>query len=132
MLEESEVGGHLGRGLGDSAQEIEDLGVGFPAVGLAGDGERFVEAELPGDEPIEVADLGVVAAEQFEERGLRAGGPFAAAGPQGLEPVEQVLDVEGKVLGPEGGPFPDGGQLRRLEVGVGQTREAGVAFGKGA
>ena len=63
----------------------------------------------------------MVALEELEEGRLGAGGALAAAEPERLQPVGELLHVEPEVLHPEGGPLPDGGELRRLEVGVRQA-----------
>ena len=67
------------------------------------------------------AHLRVIALEQLEEARLGPGGALAAAQPEGLQPVHQLLDVEREVLHPQRGPLADGGELGRLEVGIGQA-----------
>ena len=47
--------------------------------------------------------------------------PLQPRKPQRLEPVAELLDVEREVLHPERRPLADGGELRRLEVGVGEA-----------
>src|SRR5213593_4133376 len=50
-----------------------------------------------------------------------------AAALEGVEPVEQLLRVEQELLHPQGDALPDGGELRRLEVGVREARQLAVA-----
>ncbi len=69
----------------------------------------------------------MVVAEQLEERRLGSRGALAAAEPQRLQPVAQLLDVEAEVLHPERGALAHGGELRGLEVRVGEAGEVGRA-----
>ena len=73
----------------------------------------------------------MIAAEQLEEGGLGPGRALAAAEAQGLEPVAELLDVEREVLHPERRALADGGELRRLEVGVGEAGHSPRALGEG-
>ena len=73
----------------------------------------------------------MVAAEELEEGGLRAGGSLAPAQLHGLDAVAGVLDVRREVMHPERGPLAHGGELGGLEVGVGQARFAGVPLREG-
>ena len=90
------------------------------------------KAHLAADQFFQAADLGMVAVEQAEETGLRAGGALAALG---LELAQAVLDfrqVQHQVVGPQAGPLADGGRLRRLEMGVGQAGQIAILRAKSA
>jgi len=73
----------------------------------------------------------VVPLEEIQEGGLRAGGSLDAAEAEGLQAKLDLLQVQEEVLDPEGGPFPDGGGLGWLEVGVGQGGQRPVLPGEG-
>src|SRR6185436_14139112 len=69
--------------------------------------------------------------EEGEEARLGAGRPLDPAAAQGRQAVADLVEVEEEVLQPEAGPFADGGQLGRLEVGVGEGRDVLGAAGEG-
>ena len=130
-LQEAQVGAHLVAALGDAGEGGEHLAVELAGVGLAGDRHRAGEPEPGGDPGVELADLGMVAGEQGEEARLRAGGPLDSAAAQRRQPVVDLGQVEDEVVRPQAGALADGRQLRRLEVGVGETGQGAVARGEG-
>ena len=72
----------------------------------------------------------MVAVEQFQETGLRAGGALAA---QRLEAGDAVLDlgqVHREVVRPEAGPLAHGRRLGRLEMGEPQAGQIAVFGGE--
>ena len=73
----------------------------------------------------------MVAGEQFKEGRLGARGALAASQLHPLEPLQQRLDVQREVLHPQGRPLADGGQLGRLEMGVGEAGHRGMLPGEG-
>ena len=99
-------------------------------VGLSGDGIDLVEAHLAGDQPVELPDLVVVAAEQRQEAGLGAGRPLGAAEAQRCEAMLDLVQVEDEVVAPQAGPLADRGQLGRLEVGEAERRQVRATAGR--
>ena len=67
-------------------------------------GVDVVEPGLRRDEPVELADLLVVAAEQGEEARLRAGRPLGPAELQPVAPALQLLQVHHQVVAPQAWP----------------------------
>ena len=122
MGQQPQVGAELVRRLAQAGQRVEHLAIDLARVGLAGDRVDVVEAHLAGDQPVELADLVVVAAEQGEEAGLRAGRALGAAEAQGRQAVLDLVQVEQEIVAPQAGPLADGGQLGRLEVREAQRR----------
>ena len=62
---------------------------------------RVREAHPLGDAPVELAHLLVIAVEELEEGGLRAGRALAAAEGQRRDQMAEVREVEDEVLHPE-------------------------------
>ena len=56
--------------------------------------------------------------------------PLTPAAAQGRQPVLDLGEVEDEVLRPEAGALADRRQLRRLEVGVGETGQGPVPPGE--
>jgi hypothetical protein len=127
VLQQPQIGGELRRRRGDARQHREHLRVELACVGLPRDGEHAIEAKLLRDATVELAHLGVVAAEQLEEARLRPGRPFHAPELERLETVQQLRGVEQQVLHPQRHALADRGELRRLEVGVRETGQGAVA-----
>jgi len=123
VLQESQIHRHLGGRLRDPAQRIENHRVHLARVGLTGHRTGRGESETLTDHPVQGPDPIVVASEEFQERGLGSGRALASPGPQRGEAVEQLLHIEGEVLGPEGDPFAHRRELGRLKVGVRQAGE---------
>ena len=101
--------------------------VELAGVGLTRDRKHPREAHLQRHPGIELAHLLVVAVEQLEKARLRSGGPLDPSELQRLEPVQQLLRVEQKLLHPQGDALADGGELRRLEVGVSEAGHGPLA-----
>ena len=78
VLEKADVGRHLHGGGGDAGEDVQNLGVDFAAVGLAGDGDAGVKTHLLRDHGIKLIGLVEVAVEELEERSLGAGRTFGA------------------------------------------------------
>ena len=130
MGQEPQVGGRLVGAGGDAGERVEHLGVDLARVGLAGDGVGLVEAHLLGDELLELPHLVVIAVEELQEAGLRAGRAFDAAR---LERGDAVLDfgqVERQVVRPQARPPADGRRLGRLQVREAERRQVAVLLGK--
>ena len=127
--EQAQIGAVLVGRLPQAGQHIEDLAIDLARVGLAGDGEDPVEAHFACYQVIELAHAVVVASKQFEEAGLGAGGSLDASEAEGIQAVVDLVEVEHEVLAPQTGPFADGGQLGRLEVG--KAHRGQVAPGEG-
>ena len=97
VLEQPEVARHLRGRLRDAAQRVEHRAVGFAGIGLPGHRELLGEARACAvTRRSSSRTLRVIAAEQLEERRLRAGGALAAAEAQRLDPVAELLDVEAR------------------------------------
>ena len=112
------------------AEGPEDLRIDLPRIGLPGHGVGGGKADFLGDEPLQFDDLLVVAVEQPQEAGLRAGRPLGTAGPQPFEPMLDFGQVERQVVGPEARPLADRRRLRRLQVGEAQSRRGPLGFGE--
>ena len=72
----------------------------------------------------------MIAVEEGEETGLRAGGALGAAETERLQAVLDFVEVEDEVVAPETGALADGGQLRRLEVGEAERGQVAPAGGE--
>jgi adenylosuccinate lyase len=79
---------------------------------------------------LDLADLGVVAAEDLEEARLRAGGALHATAGKRRDAVIEVGEIEEQVLHPEGRPFADCRQLGGLKMRVAERRLVAPANGK--
>ena len=121
VLEQSQVARHLGRRLGDAAQRVEDRAVGLPRVGLAGHGERSREPELAVTRRSSSRTLSWSPSKSSRKEACVPVVPLQPRNRKRLEPVAELLDVEREVLHPERGALADRGELRRLEVGVGEA-----------
>lgn len=131
MREEADIGGDFMEAGGDSAEAIEDLGIDFSGVGLAGNGVAGGEAHALGDAGFEFSDFGVITLKELEEAGLGTGRPFDAAAFEGLEAVGDFFEIGDEIVGPESRAFADGGGLGGLEVREGEAGEGGMLFGEG-
>ncbi len=120
----------LSRRLRDSRDRRGPCGVHLPGVGLPRDRERRRRAQLLGNAPLELVDLGAVAVGQREERGLGPGRPLDPAQAEAGEAEGDLVEVEEEVLDPEAGALPHGRRLRGLEVGPGEGGEIGVPLGE--
>ena len=80
---------------------------------------------------IELLAFRVIAVEEREERGLRAGGAFDAAEAQGGDAVLDLLQIEDEILRPEACPLADGGELGGLEVRVAEGGQVFPLDGEG-
>src|SRR5207248_1933283 len=83
---------------------------------LAADGIDLRESHLLGDALLELAYARLVAVEQVEKRGLRAGRAFHAEERELAAAEGNFAIVEEQVVKPERGALADGRQLRGLEV----------------
>src|SRR5205823_970040 len=121
-LEHPDVGTEFRRTRRDAAHDAEDLRIELSAVGLATDRNRCGELDRRGDPAIELAHPLVVALEQLEEAGLRAGGALHSTAWQRGDPMIEVGQVEDEVLHPERRTLADRRRLRRLQMRVAQSR----------
>ncbi len=129
-LQQPQIGGGLVALVAMPARTSSTCDVDLARVGLAGDGVARGEAHLLGHQLVEPADFGVVAAEQFQEAGLRAGGALRAAGLQLRNAMLELLQVHAQVVGPQAGPLADRGRLGRLEVREAQAGQVAVLLGE--
>ena len=74
----------------------------------------------------------MIAVEQVEVAGLRAGSAFEPAKPERREFVFNFLKIAHEIVAPEGGPFADGRNLGRLIVGQPERREVAMLLGEGS
>ena len=74
----------------------------------------------------------MIAVEQRQKAGLRAGRPLRAVGLEARQAVLDLGQVEHEVVGPETGPFADRRRLGRLEVGEGQAGQVAMSPGESA
>ena len=130
MGQEPQVGGHLVRALGHAGKRAQDLGIDLPRIGLPADGVGGVEADLAADQFLQLADLGVVAVEQFQETGLRAGRALVAECLDGGDAMLDFGQVHRQVVGPEARPLADRRRLGRLEMGEAQAGQVAVLGGE--
>ena len=93
---------------------------------------RAVEAERVGDHPVEGLDLAVVAVEEGEEAGLRAGRPLDAEEPEFVQPTLDVVEVEDRAHNTRGRPLADRHELGRLVVGVAEAGQIAMLEGERA
>ena len=128
--QQPQVGAEPVRALGDPRQRGQHLGVDLARVGLARDGIGLGEAERLGHHPVERLDLGVVAVEELEEAGLRAGRPLDPQELQLGEPMLDLAQVEDQLVAPERRALADRHELGRLEVGVAQAGQRLVPLGE--
>ena len=59
----------------------------------------------------------MIAAEQGQEAGLRAGGALDAAEAQRRQAVFDLVQVQHEIVAPQAGALAHGGELRRLKMG---------------
>ena len=128
--QQTDVGGELGRRLGNARERVEDEGVDLPRIGLPGHRIRGLKPQLLCNQPIELAHLGVVAVEELEIGGLGPGRALGAAQLETLALEAQALEVEEEVLHPQTRPLADRCWLRRLEVGHTEGRLVGPSLGE--
>ena len=130
MGQQPQIGRHLVALWADAGEIAEDVGVDLPRIRLPADGVRGVEADLAADQFFQLAHLGVVAVEEFQEARLRAGGAFVA---QGLEAGDAMLDfgqVHREIVRPETRPLADGRRLGRLKMGEPEAGQIAVLGGE--
>ena len=68
----------------------------------------------------------MIAVEEFQEAGLRAGRALHAAGLERGEPVLDLRQIEHQVVGPQARPPADGRRLGRLQVREAERRQVAV------
>ena len=131
VLEEAHVVGKTAAALGDGGQHVEDAAVELAGIGLTGDREAAVEAELGGDHAVHLVDAGLVALEEIQEAGLGARGAPAAQKAEGGQHEVQLLQIKLQVLQPEGGALAHRHELGGLIMGVAQRGEGFIFLRKG-
>ncbi len=114
--QEPQVHRELVRRGGDAGQGFGDLHVELARVGLAGDCEHLVKADLLRHPPVQLAHPGVVTVEQLDEGGLGAHRALGAAGLDLAFQLLHVVQVHEQILEVEGGPLAHRGRLGRLVV----------------
>jgi hypothetical protein len=97
---------------------------------MAADRVCGLEAHPLTDREVEGVDFVVVALEQLQEGSLRARRAANTPETQRRDPVVELLQVQKKILNPEGRAFADCGGLGGLEVGVPEGRELRVLAGE--
>ena len=107
-----------------------DLRVDFARIRLPGDGIAGGEAHLGGHALVEPLDLVVVAGEELQEAGLRAGRAFHAAGLERGKPVLDLVQVLHQVICPQAGPLAHRRRLGRLKVREAQAGQVAVPRGE--
>ena len=70
----------------------------------------------------------MIAVKEFQKTGLGSGGSFAAKQAQVLQEEIQVIEIEEKILQPEGAPFSNAGWLSWLKMGKSQGWHTPVFF----
>ena len=127
MLQQPQVGREFGGGCRDPGEHGQDLRVELAGVRLPRHGEDPRKLELARHAQVEVAHLLIVSVEQLEEARLRAGGALHAPELKRIETVQQLFGVEQELLHPERDPLAHRGELRGLEVRVGEAGQGAVA-----
>ena len=72
----------------------------------------------------------MIAVEQLQEAGLRAGRAFHAAGLERRDAVLDFRQIERQIVGPQARPPADGRRLRRLQVREAERRQVAILFGE--
>ena len=122
-LEQAQVGAELVHALADAGERREHLRVLLAWIGLTGDRPAAIEAERARDAMVELLDAPVIAVEEGEEARLRSGRALDAAAAQARQAVVDRRHVLHHVLEPQAGALAHRGELRRLEVRVGEGGE---------
>ena len=128
--QQAHIVGKLAGSLRDAGEGGGHLIVHLAGVGLAGHRHHPCEAHGGGDILLHGADLAAVPGKQLHEAGLGARGALAAQQCQAVDAVLHLQIVHIQFVQPQGGALAHGGQLRRLQVGVGQGGHGLVPVGK--
>ena len=108
----------------------KEVSVRFAGIGLAGNRHTAREAHFLCNQCLQLFHLFLVALKEFHKAGLRAGRTLGAEQQQFGKPVFQFLDIRNQFIDPQRGTFADSGQLCRLQMRIGQTRQVAVLFCK--
>ena len=123
MLQKADVVRKLRRALRDAAQHVQHLAVELARVGLAGNGEARLIAQLFGDFAVDLRGHLVIAVEQLEEARLRAGRALRAEQLRLADLILDVLEIHQEFLNPERRALADGRRLGGLEVRESERRQ---------
>ena len=129
-LQQAQVGAELVACLADAREGGQQLAVLLARIGLAGDRERCFETEAPSNCTIQGGDLLAVALKQGHVAGLGARRTLGAATTERLQPMLDLLEVAEEILKPQAGALADRGELRRLEMGIGQRGRRPMTLGE--
>ena len=88
------------------------------------------ESHFLGDAAVEFLDLRMIAVEQREKAGLRAGRPLRTAKLEPGQPVFDLFQIEHQVVAPQRGPLADGRRLGRLQVREAEAGQVAILFGE--
>src|SRR4051794_5746430 len=113
MREQSEVGTKLMSRLAETGERGYDLRVDLSGISLTGDRFDRIEAHFLSDQPIEFANLGVIAAEKLQKTCLCSRSSLRTAKAQAVDPMLDFVQIEHEVITPKRRPLADGRKLRR-------------------
>ena len=86
--------------LPDPAERVEHLRIELPRIRLPRHRALFGESHPLGHHAVKLFDLRMIAAEQLQKRGLRAGGSLRSTEPQPLDPRFNLFEVEHQIVAP--------------------------------
>ena len=97
---------------------------------MAGNCKALGKAQLGGNAPVGLLNLGVVALKQLQKAGLRARGALGAQKRHMSQPVLQLRQIQQQILNPQAGPLAHGGGLGRLKMGEAKGWQIPIFFRK--
>ena len=131
VLQQADVIGHLGGACRDAGEHIQHSGVYLSGVGLAGYRIAGGKAHLLRDHGIQSVHLIHVAVKQLQEGCLSSGGSLGTQKLHGGNHIVQILQIQVKLLHPQGGALSYRGGLSGLKMGECQRGKILVAVRKG-
>ena len=130
-LGDAQVVRKLHRALGDAGQGREEVAVHLAGIRLAGHRHDARKAHLVRDQALHLLNFALVAAEQLEERGLRAGRALRAEQLQARQAELQLIDIHEQLVDPQRRALAHGRELGGLQMGVAKAGRVLPAVGKG-
>ena len=130
-LGDAQVVRELHRALGDAGQGREEVAVHLAGIRLAGHRHDARKAHLVRDQALHLLNFALVAAEQLEERGLRAGRALRAEQLQARQAELQLVDIHEQLVDPQRRALAHGCELGGLQMGVAEAGRVLPAVGKG-